>query len=51
VFEENTDDGWSRIVENYRTDDQPGEGEAGEELKECVSAAAEGCPVDIIHMG
>ena len=51
VFEENTDDGWSQIVPKYRSGDDPGEGEVGSDLEDCVTGAAEGCPVEIIHVG
>jgi len=50
VFEENSDDGFSQIVEKYRTGDDPGEGEVGSDLEECVKEAADNCPVEIIHV-
>jgi ferredoxin len=50
-FEENPDDEWSQVVEEYRLGDNPAEGEAPDELEDCVVQAAEGCPVDIIHIG
>ena len=50
-FEESPDDGYSQVVEQYRTEGDPGEGEAPQELKDCVQTAAEDCPVEIIHVG
>jgi len=49
-FEENPDDEWSQVVEEYRLGDDPAEGEAPDEIEDCVVQAAEGCPVDIIHV-
>lgn len=48
-FEENPDDGFSQIIEEYRVDD-PGAGKAPGELENCVADAADGCPVEIIHI-
>jgi ferredoxin len=50
VFEEDEADGTSRIVEAYRVDGDPAVGEVPDELGECVRTAAEGCPVEIIHV-
>lgn len=49
-FEENPDDTWSQVIEAYRIGDKLEEGEAPENLRNCVTQAAEGCPVDIIHV-
>ena len=49
-FEENPDDGFSQVIEQYRVGDAPGEGEAPRELEDCVTDAADGCPVEIIHI-
>jgi ferredoxin len=49
VFEENSDDGWSQVVEKYRVGDDLGAGEVGNAQEECVRAAVEECPVEIIH--
>ena len=50
VFEENPDDGTSQIVEKYRIDGQLDQGEIPDELSECATQAANGCPVEIIHI-
>jgi ferredoxin len=49
-FEENPDDGWSQVIEQYRTDGDLGQGIAPQELEDCVGDAADGCPVSIIHV-
>ena len=49
-FEENFDDGLSQIIEQYRNDDNIAEGEAPEELEDCVNDGALDCPVEIIHV-
>jgi ferredoxin len=49
-FEENPDDGFSQVVAQYRVGGDPGEGEAPGELEDCVTDAADGCPVEIIHI-
>lgn len=51
VFEENEEDGFSQIVEEYRTGGELGVGEVPEDLEECARTAADGCPVEIIHVG
>jgi ferredoxin len=51
VFEENEDDGLSQIVEEYRVDDREDEGQAPEDLEDCLQDAAADCPVEIIHVG
>ncbi len=50
-FEENPDDGFSQIVETYRSSDQLGVGEAPPELEDCCRQAETDCPVQIIHLG
>jgi ferredoxin len=49
-FQENPDDGQSQILEQYRTGGNPGQGEAPEDLADCVRSAAENCPVEVIHV-
>jgi ferredoxin len=50
VFEEDEADGTSRIVEVYRVNGDPAVGEVPDELERCVRTAAEGCPVEVIHV-
>ena len=50
VFEENPEDFFSQIVEEYRVDDDPGVGEIPDDLSESVEEASYGCPVEIIHV-
>ena len=50
IFEEDPKDGWSRIVEKLRLGGDPGRGEAPELLRASAQAAADGCPVSIIHV-
>lgn len=50
VFEEEESEGMSQIVAKYRVDGDPAVGEVPDELDECVRQAAEGCPVEIIHI-
>jgi ferredoxin len=49
-FEENEDDGLSQVVESYRTDESLAVGEAPDDLEDCVTEAAEDCPVDVIDV-
>ena len=49
-FEESPEDGHSQVVAKYRVADNPAEGEAPEELDDCVHAAAEGCPAYVIQI-
>ncbi len=50
VFEMNNDDGKSQIKPDFRVKpDALGEGLVPEDLEDCVKAAAEACPVGIIH--
>jgi len=50
VFEESPEDGYSRIVEKYRIGGKVDQGETPDTLAGCVTEAAEGCPVEIIHI-
>jgi ferredoxin len=50
IFEEDPSDGKSRITGQYRVNDDPGTGEAPESLRKSAQAAADGCPVGIIHV-
>ncbi len=49
VFEENKEDSLSQIVETYRIG-SIAEGQVPETLADCVRNAADGCPVEIIHV-
>lgn len=49
-FEESPEDSLSQVVEEYRVGGDPAEGEAPEELEECVKEGALDCPVEIIHV-
>ncbi len=48
-FEENPDDNFSQVLEKYRTGGL-GEGEAPDDLVDCVLQAADDCPVQVIHV-
>jgi ferredoxin len=50
VFEEDPQDGLSRIVEAYRIGDDPAVGQVPDGLVDCVRTAAEGCPVEAIQV-
>jgi len=51
VFEMSEEDGKAQIAAKWRTDsNNPAEGLVPAELKDCVSAAVEACPVGIIHL-
>jgi ferredoxin len=50
VFEENEEDGFSQIVEAYQLSGNIAEGQVPETLGKCVQDAANGCPVEIIHV-
>lgn len=50
-FDENPDDGFSMVKEEYQIDEDPAQGNAPDDLEDCVQAAADGCPVEIIHVG
>jgi ferredoxin len=49
VFEENPEDFFSQVVEEYRVEDDLGVGEVPDDLADCVEDAIYGCPVEIIH--
>ncbi len=48
VFEEDSGDGLSSIVEKYRVNNNPAEGEVPESLIDCAVEAADSCPVTVI---
>ncbi len=48
-FEEG-EDGFSQVVEAYRIDGSLAEGEVPADLEDCVTEAADVCPVEIIHV-
>lgn len=50
IFEEDPEDGWSRIVEKLRVGGDRARGEAPETLRKAAQAAADECPVSIIHV-
>jgi ferredoxin len=50
VFEEDPEDGLSRIVEGYRVDGDPAVGLVPDGLADCVQTAADGCPVEAIQV-
>lgn len=50
LFEENPDDGWSQVVETHRETGDPARATVPGELVDCARRAAEGCPVEIIHI-
>ncbi len=49
-FESDDDDDFSRIKEEYRIDGSLADGNVPANLKNCVVEAADGCPVEIIHV-
>ncbi len=49
-FEQSPDDEYSQVVEKYRAGGNLAEGNAPDDLRDCVRDAAEGCPVAIIHV-
>ena len=48
-FEQNQDDNLSQVVEKYRTSGL-GEGEAPDDLLNCVIEASDDCPAEVIHV-
>ncbi len=50
LFEESPDDGYSRVAKAHRSGDDPATGTVPAELEECARSAAEGCPVEVIHL-
>ena len=51
VFEENEEDTFSEIKEEYRIAGNLAEGEVPDDLAECVSDAADACPSEVIEIG
>jgi len=49
-FEENPDDSFSRVVEQFRSVGNIAEGTAPADLEACVTEAADLCPVQIIKI-
>lgn len=49
-FFEESDEGISQVVEQYRVDGDPARGEAPDDLEDCVRTAAEGCAVEAIQI-
>ncbi|VVB53142.1 Ferredoxin [uncultured archaeon] len=49
-FEQNQKDAASQVVEKYRIENNPGEGEAPEKLEKMVRRAADLCPVQVIRI-
>ena len=49
-FEESPDDGYSKVVVQYQVGGDPARGEAPGKLGDCVQEAANGRPVEIIHV-
>ena len=49
-LEESPEDGYSKVVDEYMTSGDPARGEAPDDLEDCVQDAADGCPVEIIHV-
>lgn len=49
-FEENPDDGRSRVSAKYGLEGKLEAGDVPQDLEECVQSAAEGCPVQVIHV-
>lgn len=50
VFEEDPQDGLSRIVNAFRVNGDPAAGQVTDDLADCVRAAADGCPVEAIQV-
>jgi ferredoxin len=50
VFEQNTEDTLSEITEPYRENGSLSEGNAPEDLADCVWEAADSCPVTVIEV-
>jgi ferredoxin len=49
-FEQSDVDELSQVVDDYRAEGDISKGEVPENLEDCVREAADGCPVDIIHL-
>ncbi len=50
VFEPSPEDELSQVVEKYQVDGDPALGEIPDNLEDCATEGAEGCPVEIIHL-
>lgn len=50
VFKEDPGDGLSSIVEQYRVNNDPAEGEVPDDLVDCAVEAADSCPVTVIFV-
>ncbi len=50
-FEQNTEDTFSEVVTQYRKGDNIAEGDAPDDLSDCVLEAADNCPVQVITVG
>jgi len=50
-FELGEEDTLSQVVEAYRTEGKPEQGEAPQDLEDCVAGAADLCPVQVIFVG
>jgi ferredoxin len=50
IFEEDNAGSTSQIVEAYRVSGDPAIGQVPEALAECTRSAADGCPVEAIHI-
>jgi ferredoxin len=50
IFEEDDKDGWSRIVAKFRVGGDLGRGEVPESFRKAAQAAADDCPVSVIHV-
>jgi ferredoxin len=51
VFEMSDTDGKSQIISKWRTDPNDiNRGQVPDDLKDCVEAAAQSCPTNIIHV-
>ncbi|MFA5268843.1 MAG: ferredoxin [Methanoregula sp.] len=49
-FEENPDDHFSQVIEKFRPSGKIAEGSVPDDLKACVTDAADLCPVSIISL-
>lgn len=49
-FEENPDDGRSQVLARCRLGNEQGAGNVPQDSEECIRTAAEGCPVQVIHI-
>ena len=50
VFAENEDDALSQIVQKYQVNGNISIGEVPNDLRDVVELAADGCPVEVIHV-